>query len=329
MRQVDHDKRERLQGLPLRCHALYDSAEILRRYLERYHDCALFEEDDVRHGPRGPAVKKQLYGSTRIATPDLKVRRRIAREFGVDAQPRVIWVIEGRTEEGFITRLARHYFDQDMVDLGIELVRLDGVSQLTNPDRLKHYVLERAARDEVFVFVSVDRERKDDHVAKLHELAEQGLLRAGFQLWEYDFEQNNFTDDELATVASGFARKLNCSAVITSQEIADTVGGDGPRGSAIEDLWKTKCRCEGRNPPKKGKAWGTTLAEWVLEHDDAEDEGTESGGRLIVDTLFRLVRTTYADYPLTTETTVVDSDGQVISKPAQKAGANELLAAQE
>lgn len=80
-RHIDRRKRERLRGKALLAHALYDLAEVLRRYLERYHGQELLEENDAKYGPRGPLVKTRLYGVPRTADFNRTAFRRIAREF--------------------------------------------------------------------------------------------------------------------------------------------------------------------------------------------------------------------------------------------------------
>jgi hypothetical protein len=47
MRHAGNDERDRLKDNALHAHSLYDSAEILRRHLDRYHQYPLPDETDI------------------------------------------------------------------------------------------------------------------------------------------------------------------------------------------------------------------------------------------------------------------------------------------
>ena len=218
IRHASRDKRSRFKGEALRSDSLYDAAEILRRYLELYHDRKLPEEDDAMHGPQSQTVKERLFGNSRTADFDRTVFRRIVRSFDVDPQARTTWFVEGETEESFIETAAGG-LHLDLARAGVELMNLNGLGGLES-DRLRA-LLERFQREEVFPYVTIDFDKNPDYPRLLNHYASQGLLPAGYRVWEPDFEVANFTFDELAAAAVRMAADGSVPVTMTGNEIRE------------------------------------------------------------------------------------------------------------
>lgn len=306
-RHIARDKRERLEGKALRAHTLYDTAEVLRRYLERYHGRELLEEDDVRYGPQSPAAKARLYGAPRTADFDRTVFRRIAREFDVDPQARTTWFLEGATERGFVERLAaREHID--LVLNGIEIMDLEGVGGLAS-NRFRA-LLERFRREEVFAYVSIDREHGGKHLGLLRKYAADGLLPAGFTIWEPDFESANYTLAELAGVANTVAAENGVAVTITAQDIQLAMRRDRrPAGEAIKQLWRA-----GKFYGGKGEAWGAALADWAIDHPCPVELADKHGDRPNAALISLLLTGQRSHYQLTADEFMADSLGRLVEK---------------
>lgn len=309
-RHANRDRRIRLEDAALRSHDLYDAAEVLRRYCEQYHGQHFLEEDDVRHGPRGPAVKQRLYGAARTADFDRRVFRRVAREFGMDPQARTTWFVEGNTEDAFIRRMAER-LHLDLNSEGIELMNLGGVGGLGS-DRLLG-LLERLQREEVFAFVSVDRDNGGNHLRQLKSYAARNLLAAGFRMWEPDFEVANFTLDELAQVASGIATVEGVPLTVSAEDISRVMEERKlPAGEAIKRLWSSAWFFGG-----KGAVWGRALADWAADLPCPPDRADDVGERPIISLLLRLLRGQESHYPATVELMRVADDGELVARTEQ------------
>lgn len=309
LRLVPHRERDRLKGASLRAHTLYDVAETLRRYLEQYHGLELPEEDDVRHGPRSPAVKEQRYGARRTTDAERAVRRRIARHFGVDPQARLTWFVEGDTEVAFLRRMADH-LGTELVEGGIELVNLYGLGGLAG--RQVRQLLERLRREEVFAFVAVDEDRRGDHLRQLRKMAEEGLVPAGFRVWRPDFETANFTLEELADFAISLASQHGVTVQLGAddirREMADRRKGAGDAAVAL--LGKVKVYVG------KGQEWGTALADWVSGQEAPLQLAGQGENRPITALLVHLLQGEYWDYRHSVQSGMVDEDGEIVQRPA-------------
>lgn len=307
LRHADHDARERLKGDALLAHTLYNSAEVLRRYVETYHGRTLPEEDDIIHGPRGPAVKEQLYGATRTTDFDRRVFRQIVRSFDLDPQARMLWFVEGDTEEAFIRLLAERTH-VDLLRAGVDLMNLKGLGGLKS-DRFQA-LLERLQREEVFPYVTADREQRDEHVRLIRNYARNGLLPAGFRIWDPDFEAANFTVQELVAVANIVADRGGVATTMTEDMVTvEMQRRRWPIGRTIKHLW-------GRAtfPGGKGRLWGEALADWVADHDAPSEIADENGLRPVDQVLRLLLRGQSSHYRFTAEDMDVDPCGTVVPR---------------
>ena len=309
-RHANRDRRERMTGKALRSHTLYDMAETLRRYLETYHDVELLEEDDARHGPAGPAAKRRLYGAPRTADFDRAVFRRMARRFDIDPQARTTWFVEGYTEVGFIDRLSEH-LHLDLPQSGVEVMNIRGLGSLAK-DHLRG-LLERYRREETFVFISADQDDGGDHIRILRIYGREGLASAGFRVWRRDFEEENFSLDELALAANFYAKTGGVETNITSADIRDVMNSDQskpiPVGDALEKLWKRAYFYGG-----KGQRWGEALADWLVDSGRVTALDGPGSERPIVETVRHVLRGQWSDYQATAELCIINDDGSVVSR---------------
>jgi len=307
LRHANRRKLKSLEGTALLAVDLYDAAEVLRRYLEQFYGRDLLEEDDVIYGPQGPDVKKRFYGSAKTADFKRSVFRRIVREFDLDPQARTTWFVEGDTEEAYIRHVAELlYIDLDRA--GVEIMNINGLGGLAS-DRLVE-LLERLTREEVFTFVSIDADNREEHLRCLRIYAKKELLPIGFKVWQPDFETSNFSFEELAKVANIIVADDGYTANITANEIQQEVDRSGQSArKVIEKLWAKQLFRH-----RMGTDWGKALANWASNNPCPADYADSEGNRPTNALLFRLLRGQLSNYWETLKHFTVDSDGNPIAR---------------
>lgn len=307
LRHASRRKLKSLEGTALLAVDLYDAAEVLRRYLEQFYERDLLEEDDVIYGPQGPDVKKRFYGSAKTADFRRSVFRRIVREFDLDPQARTTWFVEGDTEEAYIRHVAELlYIDLDRA--GVEIMNLNGLGGLAS-DRLVE-LLERFTREEVFPFVSIDADNREEHLRCLRNYAKKELLPIGFKVWQPDFETSNFSFEELAEVANKIAAEDGYTTNITAEEIQKGVDRSGQSArKAIENLWAKQLFRH-----RMGADWGKALADWAANNPCPTDYADSEGNRPINALLLRLLRGQLSNYWETVKHFMVDRDGNLVER---------------
>ena len=226
IRFAPRDKRAGFRGDAALAEELYYSSEVLRRFLENHLGVdRLLEEDDVRYGAQGPIVKERHYGKSRTIDFDRSVFRQVVRQYHLDPQPRFRWLLEGATEEAFVYRFAEHQH-LDLTRMGVEIINIHGLGGLEG-ERVSTY-LRISSEEEVFAYVTIDFDKLIKNPRILQKYAGDKLLPAGFKIYEPDFEEANFTLEELAIIANTLAQQQGSkSDPITAQEIRQEINSSG------------------------------------------------------------------------------------------------------
>ena len=266
---------------------------------------SLLEEDDVTYGKQGPALKERLYGAPRTSNFERSVFRQVVRQFDLDPQPRLRWLVEGDTEEGFISRYAE-LCHINLAHSGTEVVNLRGLGGLeSNRTRT---LLKLSQNEEVFSFVSIDHDKIFKNPGILQTYAQQKLLPAGYKVYHPDFEEKNFTLEELAETANRFAEMRGVDCQITSKDIQDEMTeAKLPVGKSIVRLWRRFKFYDG-----KGIEWGQALADIAFDHDASPDISQDDGKRPAIYIFDLLLRAQSSNYKFTVEKSYVDNEGRVI-----------------
>lgn len=305
LRHANRRRLERLKGPVLLAYNLYDNAEILRRYLEQYFDRELLEEDDVRHGPQGPIVKRRLYGSPRTADFKRTTFRRIVRSFDLDPQARTTWFVEGETEESYINTMAKN-MHIDLEGAGLDIMNVRGLGGLSG--RNLRLILERFKREEIFSFISVDYDRCFKHIHDLQNYAKKGLLPIGYEVWQPDFEMINFSLEEIAEIANKMASSDGVITTITATMISEEMDKTRkPLGKVVEKLL-SKYKYYG----SKGPNWGIALANWAISHACPKHIADDKGSRRIDSIILWMLQGQHSEYWGTTEHFKVDDKGKLV-----------------
>ncbi|MDA1283142.1 MAG: hypothetical protein O2921_11100 [Chloroflexi bacterium] len=303
LRYAPRTQRSRTAGVALFAEDFYYFAEVIRRYLTKYHGMAdLPEEDDALHRDQGPVVKERLYGRRVTTDFDRTVFRQVVRQYHLDPQPRFRWLVEGDTEIGYIKRTAETHA-VDLEQAGVELINLHGLGGIDS-DRTRT-LLEMSRLEEVFAYISLDHDGIKKNPGILVHYAKQGLLPAGFQVFEPDFESENFTVAEIADAANHQAELEGSNDVkFTTEEIQKRQQAKGiPIGKAIETLASSK-----RLKVAKGEAWGAALAD-IAGKDAVE---LRDSHRPISQAFARTLQANDSSYLATVTRTRVTETGELV-----------------
>lgn len=298
--QINPKRRAKAEGCVLRSNLMYSQAETLRRYLEWTNDLQLFEEDDYQMRERHQQFKEDAFGNKRVMDGQRAVRRRVNRYYGVDHAERVAILLEGPTEVAFFECAAEEW-GIDLERRGFVLYDLSGKDRLGR-DQIILQQLEVLKRHEIFAYAALDNDGGGDHLRSLKKKAVEGLLSAGYTLWNPDFESSNFSVEELALAATTLAIENEIDVEFSADEIRESMRKTGmPAGRVVEDLAKRR-----HVYISKGKDWGRALAKLACaeEVDVPEEIRNEKGERPALSILAMLIRGYDADYGISAEHTI-------------------------
>lgn len=279
-------------------------AEVIRRYAEEFLRLQLPEEDELAHGPYVREIKQRQYGYPRVSERRREVRRRITREFGLDGNVRLVWVVEGDTEQGFIAEYGTLIgVTPDAV--GMTVYNLRGDAQLKG-QQVRQRLIE-ARKEDQFAHVTVDR--NESLVPTLRTWSDEGLITASWKMWDGDFESDNFTDNELAVLVRVRAAENGVIVKIDGPAITDARREAKSTESAVN-------ACLGGQHYKlqKDARWGRKLAEWTVSHE-CPAEISEDGDRPIAGLLTYLLRACSAEFLGSVQRYRVDrTTGKIVAK---------------
>ena len=307
IRFAPRDKRAGFRGNAALAEELYYASEVLRRFLENHMGIVgLLEEDDVRYGAQGPAVKERLFGNPRTIDFDRSVFRQVVRQYHLDPQPRLRWLLEGATEEAFVRRFAEHHH-LDLTRIGIEVIDMHGLGGLEG-ERV-NTLLRISSEEEVFAYVTIDFDKIKKNPRILKKYADDKLLPAGFRIYKPDFEGDNFTLEELAEFANSLAQQQEPGGdAITAEEIRQEMASSGkPVGDAIVSL---SSRLDRMWYLQKGPGWGQVLADFAYANPNKG--GPTGQERKIVHSFTLVARAQTSNYRFTVLDSHVDECGNVV-----------------
>ena len=309
LRHADRDEREKFEGDALCAHSLYDAAETLRRYLDRYRWYPLPDEADVIRSPaRNARVNLDRYGRARTSDYERGMFRRIARQYQVDPGYRTYCFLEGPTEVGYVRRWA----DTAGVNLDQAGVRLISFAGKDNVGLFEDE-LRRLKEDEIFAVVCVDLDnpersaKQEKHLGQLRKFEATGLLPVAFKVWTPNFVQHNFTTTEVLTLIVAKAAKREYTLTLSPNDIEHYMSHDKhgqPRNGAMpleKAIDALVYQETGQRLVQKGIEWGELLADWAADHPAPPERAGTEGDRPIDAVCELLLRGQDSDYALTLE----------------------------
>ena len=170
--------------------------------------------------------------------------------------------------------------------------------------------LRISSGEEVFAYVTIDFDGIKKNPRILQKYAGDKLLPAGFKIYNPDFENDNFTLEELAELANTFARQHGfISNQMTAEEIRQDMASSGRSiGDAIMSL---SSRLDRKWYLQKGPTWGRVLADFAYANPN---KGGPLGNERNIVQIFTLLtgRTQTSNYRFTILDSHVDECGNVV-----------------
>ncbi len=219
VRNVPYEKRRKLKGTALLAQDFYEIALILKAAYEGATGEQLPQVDDVTDAGGGE-WKVRWYG-TRNVFEERQARLQLLTEYGLNPVVKVHLILEGTTERVVIEKLAVR-FNLNLENSGIELHVLEGVGNL----RLENLrlLLWHAVNEGAVGYVLVDddegvRDHIDDLLRKAGPSGQPLLRRELHRIWKGEFEEENFTTQDVASAFNQLAESLGSRIRISSDEL--------------------------------------------------------------------------------------------------------------
>ena len=244
-------ERERLKGDALRAETLRAGAHMLRRLYRDLYNEELLEPHEVGRTVLKPLPEREMRGDVR------RHLEFVANRFGVNPQPRLSLIVEGRSEAVAVVRIFGEYYGAHPGVYGIEIIPLGGVDQTTGgkADRFRAIIrlVDYLHSHQTFTLLILDNEGhaknlrvKMKGASSIHTAGRQVTRPEYIKIWKDSFEFDNFSCTEIAGALSELAGR---GAQFTTQDVA---GAKSKRdsGAAVKKLYAD--RTKGRSLDKVG-----------------------------------------------------------------------------
>ena len=304
LRSMRSDRRERFKGRLRLAYDLYEVAEMTRLFLEQVSAIPQKKEWDPMGDPETPWVAN-FYGSQpEFGNPTFL--RNLIRRHGLDPAFRVVWLVEGDTEQGFIERYAErigatlHHF--------VSIRNFGGDGNFIRRNQGIDADLAAARIEQCFVTLTFDE--SNGARRRLEGLTETELLTFPSVLSDPDFELEHFRIEQLVDVAMRWASELSKPVRVCREcvicEIASLISSSGSAGGFKTAFNKVMRLNREEYRLSKNVEWGIRLADHVIEPRLPETEGGEFSMRdlsRIEKQLFFVIKNgqPYIDYALSVE----------------------------
>ena len=270
LRSMPFEKRDRLGDRLRLAYDLYEIAEITRLCLEGLEDRSHRKEWDPTGHPSTAWVER-LYGSQpKFGAPEFL--RPLVRSFGLDPAPRVRWIVEGQTEEGFILRYAER-MGRNMKNYAT-VSNLGGDGAFIGDKQIPALIAYlEAARDEQ-CFSSLTFDNSSDANKRMKQLVDDGLVSLCFALNRPDFEIENFQVAQLVSVAITLASETPYPIQMDQEKLAGEVESRiKEKQEGFKKALDSVLYLHGEEYKlSKGIEWGRKLADFLSKKRDAEVE---------------------------------------------------------
>ena len=270
LRSMPFDQRNRFRGRLRLAYDLYEIAEVVRLFLEKVTDKPARKEWHPNGHPDTPWVKRVYGGQPRFGSPDFL--RPVVRHFGLDPAFRMRWLVEGDTEEGFLLRYTE--------GLGANIGEFVTIRNFGGDGSFQKEIAAidadlRAAKDEqCFVTLTFDDDSPDTR-SRVESLVRKGLVNVPFVLNKPDFELENFSIDQLVTLATTWASELSKPIKLDQATlVVEVTQRIAAKQEGFKKALDSVLYLNGEKQYKlnKGAEWGKRLANCLLETRNSELE---------------------------------------------------------
>lgn len=196
---VSVDQKEKLKDRALLAQTLYSMEHMLRLFYKDIVGDELPQPDEMQE-----RWKDRFYGDG-VTKNELQYLEFLANQYHLNPRPSLILVVEGDGEAEQFPRLAKELLGYSFSRLGIEVVNLQGVGNLTGKKGIERFI-DAYHHRQTIVFIIVDNEgRLDDIRKKLiqaktkYNTKRRVTIGEYIRIWHKNIEFDNFSDDEIAS----------------------------------------------------------------------------------------------------------------------------------
>lgn len=267
LRSMPFDQRAKFKGQLRLAYDFYELAEVIRLFLEQVSDKAVLKEWDPTGTPEAQWVER-IYGSQpKFGSPSFL--RPVIRHFGLDPAYRVQWLVEGETEEAFVLQYAER-LGADIQEF-VSIRNFGGHGELSRKLNSVDAALKAASNEQCFVTLTFDDDIRGLR-SRVEGLVGGGLVNMRFVLNEPDFELENFTFEQLVSVATTWAACLSqpvaLSQEVLVQEVKDRIQS---KNFGFHKSFNDILHCHGEQfKLSKGTEWGKRLADHLSDERERE-----------------------------------------------------------
>ena len=237
-----HD-RDRLKGDALKSETLRGGAHMLRLFYKDLYGTELRHPNEV-----GVTVFHHM--------PELEIRRDVRRHlefvanrFGVNPQPRLSLIVEGRSEEVAVMRIFEHWLGAHPGVYGIEIIALGGVDRATGGKAARFAMIMRLVdylhHHQTFAMLVLDNEHGVDKLKdraqdmrSIHDSRRHATRTEYIRVWDHTFEFDNFSCAEITTALN----ELGSDPTLFTAEDVSAAKDEKHPGAALKALYKGRKR---------------------------------------------------------------------------------------
>ena len=233
-------ERENLKDGALRAETLRGAAHMLRVFYKDLYD------DDLRH-------PNEVVRTILQHRPEIEVRRDVRRHlefvanrFGLNPQPRLSLIVEGRSEEVAVTRIFEGRLGAHPGAFGVEIVSLGGVDHATGGKEGRFAMIMRLIdylhHHQTFALLVLDNERdarklkaRAEKMKSIHD--SRYVTRPDYvNICQVTFEFDNFSDVEISNALDELVGE---SGEFEPAAVSTTRSGENP-GAALKRLFRER-----------------------------------------------------------------------------------------
>ena len=277
LRSMPSNQRDRFRGKLRLAYDLYEIAELMRLFIEDISNASIRKEWDPRGHPASVWVENRYGSQPRFGDPEFL--RAVVRQHGLDPAFRVVWLVEGQTEAGFISEYARR--SGWGLESFVSIQNFGGDGAFQKKLSAVNASLQSARDSQCFVTVTFDWSTRARN--RIEDLVNQGLISLPFVLHEPEIERALLTIDELVEVAVSWADDLQKTIGMSRQDLALKVKSRVRfKGETFHKAINGILRMSGHDfELGKGIEWGSRLANYLNDKRESEYQaGTYSEDRI-------------------------------------------------
>jgi len=214
---IPYAKREKLKGEALLAQDYYEITEMLGRFLTDLTGEKQLDADDLLDGRQG-RWKKKWYGRE-VDYKSREVLQKILTEYGINPRDKLLLIVEGPTEHESIPKIAQA-MEINLDQLGIKIMHLGGVGESARKRMEKLLEYLALAPSSTVPYIILDNH---PNVRKtLRAFNKLKLIHSNhYRIWKTEFEEDNFSDEEVVREVIRQARKRGFDLGISIEMIEE------------------------------------------------------------------------------------------------------------